>query len=254
MYDLAIIASVHPQRAPLLARSLCTWKRNIEKLSQSVTVCLTTDGWDGRDLVKYALGDIPHQVQVTTEKSGSHITAYNHWTAAVEAHNYLYSHPDMLFPQGTLQAALANVMPKCWSTFKVFWLPQWMTAYLDYFPWMETERLEQYDELYRLDDKIKGRSYFNADVRAKTEWEATTTFVVDTDAAHQLYPFPDLHHQGVDDPLHWLMRQTLGIRTHVIMEPIIYHQFHEQLWDGDVELACKEAVEQHELWKKERGL
>ena len=120
-----------------------------------------------------------------------------------------------------------------------------MTENLDAYPWQTPEKLEQEADLYfPIDPSNKGSEYFNADVREKTEWESNATHAMNFSTTRMLYPLPDLHHQGYDDGLMAGMRQRLGIQTRVVMEPILFHQWHPQLWSGDIEEANRETVQE----------
>jgi hypothetical protein len=247
MYDLALIVSAHPSRVKLMARSLKTWALAADAVPLNVAIRVYSDGWDATELVNNKLRGFDYKVKDTVEPSGSHIEGWNYWVEHEEANVYLFTHPEILFPSTTLNVAVREACPDIFVAFKVFWMTQQLTNTLEDYPWRTPEQLEVAEALYYpIDPSDKGSFYYNSDVRRNTQWESTTTWAVDREAAHKLFPFPDLHHQGYDDPLMAGLRKQLGIRTRVVMEPILFHQYHDPLWDGNAALAVQEATEELE--------
>lgn len=242
MIDVAIIASIIPERFPLLRRSLVTWQQSIQTSGLKADIFLYVNGAPLNEVLPYLPCGSCIQIEGQVERTGSHIFGYNYWYQAVKAKVYLFTHGEILFPTTTIRTAFEAATDDVFAAFKVFWLPQHMTDHLDDYDWQQPERLEQCEDIYRRDPKEKGEFYWNKDVRSRTDWQSTTTFAYNRATAAKIFPFPDLGHQGFDDPAHAGFRQVLGIRNHTVMEPILAHQWHPQTWNGDADKAVEEAV------------
>jgi hypothetical protein len=227
MLDLALIVSTIPDRQHLLNRSLHTWKRAAETLSMlSIGIFVHSEGYDATEDMRTILTDSLEWECNSSEISGSHIRGYNHFTAKIEADTYLFSHPEILFPETTMLVAIVASRNNVYAPFKVFWIPEHMTANLNNYPWDRPEYLEHEPHLYQLDLQEKGAYYWNRDTRGKDDWESTTTWAMNRPTLQKLLPFKDFGEWGPDDMHQLSLRKQLGIETRVISNPILFHQWH----------------------------
>lgn len=245
--DVAIICSAIPARKELLKRSLVTWDNSILSSGLNAKIFLyleNKEGWN--DFYPYEfvadqfLGDIK-----LADRSGTHVTGYNFWLDEykVDADVYIFTHGEILFPFDTILTAYQEAIKgNVFAAFKVFWLPQGMSLHLDKYAWKQPELLEREIALYPKYSNEHGDWYWNGDVRDKTEWRSTTTFAIDSELAHKIYPMPNLFHQGFDDTLHYQVRRLLNTEDKCIMNPILMHQWHEQTWDQNSQQAVEEAI------------
>jgi hypothetical protein len=228
LFQLAIIASAIESRKLLLHRAIQTWLNDALNSSIHVTIRIFSEGWDATELCQQYLSNcIDWQVQ-SGEPSGSHIAGYNYWWRHTLAEKYLFTHPEILFPAGTLKTA-TQIESNTFGAFKVFWMPQHMTENIEMYPWKSPELLECYDDLYTHDPKQHSIDYWNRDIRSITQWLSTTTHVMDKDTTHKLYTLPDFHVYGPDDGFQLVKRHQLKIREMTIMDPILFHQWHPSL-------------------------
>ena len=224
--EIAIIVSAIPERQRLLQRSLETWRRSAMASDQNVSIYINLEGHDDEwdlSLLHGASLFINRQI----ERSGSHIAGYNIGIQAVKANTYIFTHPEMLFPQSAIQAAIQTVGENMSAHFKCFWMPQELTENLSNYYWLNPEKMELDDKLYSLDKQEKGPTYSNMNVRNLTTWESTTTVAVNHQTLWRFAPFVDFGQWGPDDPYLMLVRRRLGIRTVTIQDPILFHQYHE---------------------------
>ena len=233
MIDVAIIASIVPERFELMRRSLVTWQNSIRAAGLApgvqAQIYLYVEGATLQEVFEHRPMAVECQVNATLERSGSHIAGYNFWLDRVEAKTYLLTHSEMLFPETTVKVAVETVKPDVFASFKTFWLPQYVTENLDAYNWQQPETLEQNDDIYRLDPKQKGEFYWNTEVRGTKVYESTTTYAMEHDTLQKMLPFPDFGVWGPDDPWHLRKRRELGIKTVTVMEPILFHQDHARL-------------------------
>lgn len=249
MYDLAIIASAIPARAPLMPRAFYTWRQSIEHSDLNVAIRIQSEGFDATPIAVQELNGLDWQVH-TAEPSGSHMAGYNYWLERTPAKVYLFTHPEILFPASTVITAMTQIKPNRYVAFKILWLSKDMTERLDDYDWQQPERLERCEELYILDSLTHGHFYRNGGVRDIKVWESTTTWAMDADTLAKITPFVDFGHQGADDPFQAGARQIAGIKNHTVQDPLLFHQYHPSTWDGDSELAVKEASEALSSFRK----
>lgn len=259
MLDLAIICSSFPAREHLLKRSLTTWIESMKHSGLNCSAYIYNNGISELEIFNpNPLQFKEYSIYCTEGQSGSHIAGYNYWMERVEAKKYLFTHPDILFPLETVRVAYEAAQPNTFAAFKVFWMPQVMTQEIEKYDWRHPEELETEVELYPKYSNEHGDFYWNGDVRSKTEWHSTTTFCIDSELAHMIYPMPDLSIQGYDDPLHHMIRSNSHVNDVCIMNPVLMHQWHEQSWNQDVGLAVTQAremfhehyVEKIKAWKE----
>ncbi len=243
MKDLAIVCSAIPARFPLLQHSLSTWQQSINASGLDCEICLYIEGASVCDAIQYIPNKVGCKIEGGLHTSGSHIMGYNIWLEHMKAKAYVLTHPEILFPTDTVRVAFEKATLNTFAAFKVFWLPQHMTEHLDDYPWQTPERLEQYDDLYKLDPKEKGEFYWNKDIRGITDWQSTTTYAMDYLTIRKLLPFPEFGTWGPDDPWHVRARRTLGIQDVTLMEPVLFHQWHPSLQDKSIEDIVQQANE-----------
>lgn len=242
MTHVAIVCSSIPARHESLLRSLVTWERSARvSYAHSYDICVTLQGMTGDEKWPKSMS-----VRRTyTGMSGSHIQAYNYWVTKCRADVYIFTHPDMLFPESTVQAAINLVHDDTYVAFKTFWIPQDMTHNLDVLDWSkDVSRLELVPELYNNDTEEHGEFYANRNVRQISLWESSTTYAVNLQTVKRMFPMPDLGHQGYDDPYQAGLRSKLGIKNVTVQDPILFHQWHPSTWDRNFELATKEAQDE----------
>jgi hypothetical protein len=241
MKDVAIIASVIPQRFELLSRSMVTWQKSIRASGLDCDIYLYIEGASIGDALKH----IPHEVGFKIEagaKSGSHCFGYNHWFERVQAKTYLWTHPDLLYPKDTVSVAFANAEDDTFVAFKAFWMGETMTKNIECYNWRNPEMMECEKMLYDDDPRSHGTMYSNDNIRNVTCWESSTTYAVNRQTANKLFPLPDFGTQGADDPYQAGARQYLGIKNYTVMEPILMHQWHPNSWFGTGEDAVRDAT------------
>lgn len=255
MFDIAIICSSIEARKPLLERSLQTWIWDAAQSGLSVAIRVYTNGYTHdfgqRIMIRSSSVDVAYAHD--PEMSGSHIAGYNFWWERTEAKVYLFTHPDLLFPKGTIRTAFERAKPNIFVAFKPFWLPEYVTKELHLYPWQTPELLEKYDEIYRLDPKQHGMFYWNTNTREITHYDSTTTYAMEAETLKKIFPFPDLSEQGYDDPYHQILRGDLGIQNDTVMEPCLFHQHHPQRWGGDCDRASLQATEILHLYRQTGG-
>lgn len=248
MLDVAIICSSFPARIRLLNYSLQTWLHSGLYSDLAYKIFVYENGWEGipEPSTGYPIdGDFEHFQQVVVqERAGSHLTGYNYWLARVQAKVYLFTHPDLLFPADTVRVAYETAQDDVAAMFKVFWIPEEMTNELYKYDWRRPETLENELAPYPLYSADHGDFYWNKDVRDKTEWHSTTTWAVNNRTLQKLLPFPDFGKQGPDDPYFFAARSRLGIQDVCVMNPILFHQWHPQSWNGDSQEAVRLASEE----------
>lgn len=235
MKDVAIIASVIPQRFELLERSLVTWQKSILDSGLNAHIYLYIEGATIAEVMKYIPVGVGVSLAGGEERSGSHVKGYNFWLDNSEAKVYVMTHPEILFPKDTIKVAFENATQDTFAAFKVFWLPDHMLKHFDDYTWQQPETLEQCEDIYKLDPKQKGEFYWNKDTRGITNWQSTTTYAMNGETIRKMLPFPDFGSWGADDPWHLLKRKELGIQNVTIMEPILMHQYHSTLQTLSIE-------------------
>jgi hypothetical protein len=232
MYDVAVIASTVSERQPLLDRSVRAWCEDAEASGLSVAIRIYGDGCDPLSpAVEQMARRQDVQTHATPHPSGSHVTGYNHFHGSVAARSYLFTHPEIIFPRGTIRTAKEHATPRTFATFKVYWLPSGMTEDLDEY---DLATLESHPDLYPLDPREHGDFYWNSDIRSITRWESSTTYAVDAPTAERLFPMPAFTEWGPDDPYLLSLRSRLLIATDTIMDPVLFHQWHPH---GDIDEA-----------------
>lgn len=239
MIDIAIICSTFPARKELLRKSLETWTCSISSSKLNTEIFIYENGMN-HEYNKEFPGISFHAVP---ELSGSHITGYNYWLDRIEADKYIFTHPDLLFPKDTVQVAYETAKDNVFAAFKVFWMPQQMTEEIEKYDWKHPETLEKEIDLYPLFDDGHGEFYWNGDVRSKTEWHATTTWAMNHKTLQKLRPLEDFGEQGPDDPWNFGARSRLMIEDVCVMDPILFHQWHPQTWDGRAGHAVNRATQ-----------
>lgn len=242
MKDLVIIASVIPERLPLLRRSLITWQSSIDASGLDCEICLFIEGTTICDALKYIPDGVGCKIEGGMAKSGSHIFGYDYWYERMQAKTYLFTHGEMMFPEDTVATAYALANDDTYVAFKCYWLSPDMTRDLDQFNWREPNTLVQEAMLFELDELLKGSFYANATVREIAKWESSTTYCINRQTAERMYPMPDFGAQGADDPYQAGLRLRLGITNHTVMNPILFHQYHPSSWYGTGEEAVQEAA------------
>ena len=243
-YDVAVIASTVTGRRKLLDRSIRTWCDDAERSGLRVAIRVYGDGCGACDSVVAAMEEC-HDVETfsTLKPSGSHVAGYNFWQHRVPANVYLFTHPEILFPAGTIGRA-SLTKPGEFTAFKCFWLPEDMTADLDCYDWRHAASLEAAPELFPRDPREHGEFYWNSDIRSIARWESTTTHALHTEDAARIFPMPDFGEWGPDDPWHLAMRRQLGIRNQTVMDPVLFHQWHEH---GEIDEAHVARIAQAAL-------
>ncbi len=230
MLDVAIIASVIPERHELFLRSLETWQRSIEFSGLNCSINIWSEGCPSIELFSKIHRNRPNIfVYGDSNRTGSQIAGYNFWYHQVDAKVYIFTHPDLLFPENTVLTAFAQAKHDTFVAFKAFWMSSIMTRNIMYHDWNHPERLEMDDVLYFTDELLKGDFYANKNVRDIKNWESSTTYAIDFSTAARLFPLPDFGDYGIDDPYQVAARQRLGIKTYTVMDPILFHQYHPQL-------------------------
>jgi hypothetical protein len=223
-YDVAIIASTISERQPLLDRSVQTWCDDAEASGLSVAIRIYGDGCDPMsDAVGRVAQRCDVQTHATQHSSGSHVTGYNHFHVDTDTRVYIFTHPEIIFPRGTINAAVEHAAPDAFVTFKVFWLPSGLTNGLEE---CDLATLESHPDLYPLDPREHGEFYWNSDIRSIKRWESSTTYAVDAPTAGRLFPMPAFSEWGPDDPYLLSLRSRLSIATDTIMDPVLFHQWH----------------------------
>lgn len=254
MLDVAIICSVIPERFHLFQRSVYTWRESIRESGLRGEIFAWLDDFGGVQGVNYptpVAANLPIlqnlTLTATQHKSGSHITGYNDGYERVQyrggAKTFIFTHPEMLFPGDTVRVAHEQAQDDVFVAFKCFWLSPDMTNRLSEFSWYTPEELEKESMLFELDGLTKGSFYANRTARNIKVWQSTTTFAYNGKTAARVFPFPDLHHQGYDDPLHAGLRDIFGIRNYTVQDPMLFHQWHPNTWTGTGEEAVAEATQ-----------
>lgn len=223
-YDIAILASTIHDRQPLLDRSIRTWVDDIAASGLNAAVRIFGDGCGPLSpTVAQMASRCDVKTYATLRPSGSNYLGYNTMLSECEADVYIFTHPEVMFPAGTLATAYENATDDVWVGFKVYWLPLHMTAHLDDY---DFGHLVDYDDLYRRDPKEKGPFYWNVNVPDIETWESNTTYAMNAATTARLFPMPLFGKWGPDDPYQAWMRTALGISTTTIAQPILYHQWH----------------------------
>lgn len=252
MIDVAIIASCIPERRPLLARSLETWRTSIEASGLHGVIGVWGEGGPEENenwsafIHHNRLGSEPFDFAIPMVQTGTHITGYNHFLSLITpreiAKVVLFTHPEIMFPKDTVRVAYEQAQDNVFVAFKMFWLSPDMTRDLENFNWRQPETLEQEPMLFELDELLKGSFYGNANTRAMKQCDSTTTWAMNLQTIKRMKPpFPNLGHQGYDDPYFCALRSYLGIRNFTVQEPCLFHQFHRNTWTGTGEEAVAEA-------------
>jgi hypothetical protein len=245
-YDLAIIVATVDVRQPLLDRAIHTWCDDIAASGLNVAIRIFGDGCDP---LSATVAEAAKRCDVKTysspQTSGSNYLGYNTLVAETDADVYLFTHPEVMFPLGTIATAHEQAVPGVWVGFKIYWLPQHMTEHLNDY---DFSRLEEYDDLYRLDPREKGPFYWNVNVPEIEVWESNTTYAMDAATTARLFPMPLFGKWGPDDPYQAGMRVKLGIPTITMQRPILYHQWHqptEHPSDASIVAEASAAIEEH---------
>jgi len=253
MTSVAIIISCIEERHEALRNSIYTWGVAGQYAGVDYDIYVTAEGYRSPPDTKWPKSMWVHKHY--TNRSGSHIAGYNYWFKEVpDADVYIFTHPDMLVPKDTIKVAVERAQDNVYVTFKCFWIPPDMTMRLKDYNWKQPETLEAELDLYAMDDFLKGSFYANGNARKISVWESSTTHAVNNFTAHRMYPFPDLGHQGWDDPYQVALRTLLGIRTDTVMNPILFHQWHANTRNDQEGQAVREALEQLDIYKREHKL
>lgn len=243
MTSVTLICSSIKERHSALLRSIQTWHSSMLYANvDHFNICVTADGYDLEDTWPRSF----HFNKVSTpERAGSHIKAYNYWYYETweVTDVFIFTHPDILFARDTVAKAVEYAEDNTYVAFKCFWMPPDMTRDLNNYDWRNPESLEARPELFQLDSLEKGTFYANRNIRSITTWESSTTYAVNNQTAALMYPMPDLGHQGYDDPYQAGLRAKRAIKNVTVMNPVLFHQWHPQTWNGDNAAAVAEATE-----------
>jgi hypothetical protein len=212
-YDVAVLATTIEEREELLQRSYISWMEDADSSGLEVAIAVCSEGFEWSGSVK----SFP-------DRSGSNYRGYNWMVENIDADVYIFTHPEILFPQGTIKRAYDTVISgKRWAGFKVYWVPEKMTSHLDDF---QIADMWKEPELYVSDKREKGEPYWNSNVPDMSEWNANTTYAMSEKTTSLLFPMPLFGCWGPDDPYQAAKRVSLGIETVCVMDPILYHQWH----------------------------
>jgi hypothetical protein len=220
-------------------------------------ILIAADDWMEIPFILSALRPLPtfacsfSVFPVHKSPSGSHVAGYNKCVELSRSDVSIFTHPEIMFDSSTVKSAVLHAQSERFVTYKPFWIPQSMQEKMDTFPWQKPELLELEPALYERatfepfgeDGSIEnwGKGW-NEDMRARTDWESTTTFAMDRHTLSRMGPWPQFEFWGPDDPWHQGRRNRLAVRTHVSRESMVYHQWHSRPSDGSVSRELIDTV------------
>lgn len=175
--------------------------------------------------------DVPH---------GSHTWGYNECLAAARGTVVLFTHPEIMIPPSIVAIAKTQAKPHVFLAFKPLWVTPEAQIRIDDVDWRRDCRLlKDIEELY-INPAYPPELMrtWNRDQEVTASWESTTTFAMLREDLVAINGFNEFEQWGPDDPDFAGRRGRLGIRTEVVMEELVFHQWHEPC-----ELSAALAVE-----------
>lgn len=252
MYDVAIICSSIENRRPLLKRSLETWQRSLDHSGLKGIFCVSAEGYNASDL----LTDYHSDYHQTDRPSGNCTREFNYWIHTVKAKVYILTGPEVLLPLTAVLAAYSSCKLKRYVNFKMFYIPDHVTAHLEDYPWRTPEVLETINDCYEKVETGLARDYdWNNKLRTMTTWESNATSAMDRATLDLIGSFQEFNIWGMDDPFHSLVRRHLGIETCTLQDPLVFHQEHPRIRDGgwiSWDDHSQKILAAFEIWKYKR--
>ncbi len=249
MTQVAIICSVIPERHDLLLRSIKTWQHSIEASGLDAAICIWSEGCPVGELISKIV-EIPHNGNISIAGqeacSGSPELGSNYFFNEIKPDVYMFLHPEIMLPTNAVKVGIEAAKPGVYCTFRIYWIPVWMTDHLTGYPWMPPEGLEDQDDLYQYGPSDEVKRYLNQNVR-ENDWHSDTCYTLCSEDAHKLFPVPVFGVWGPIDAFLAGARARLGIRTYNPPDPV-YHQAHPRIEGGPPGYAINEAT--RELIKK----
>ena len=143
----------------------------------------------------------------------------------------ILTHPDLLLQDNAIEEAYKphkkNSKNKIWVAMKTYWISKSLQNEIDKWKWKSNlNNLKKHPNFYRY--KPASAGYTNKEAETTEVWESEVFSSYDTYTwSNIMCGFREFKEWGMVDIDSYARRQILGIKTHVIMNQLCYHQYHE---------------------------